>query len=150
MSVDSPTPTSPIIPPVPPEPDVLNLMLVLLRAGGQILGVILLLIGVYYVLVLLGGVLSAANNPAVLEGRIASMAKTLDIEGAQLEVNNDKIPYGRTVGMAALFAWNLLAVFIATSLIQAGGRLIWGPVSERRAMFAAMEEIARASRELPR
>ncbi len=136
--------------PAPGGFDLTYVLSSMFRMAGQILGGVLLLIGVYYALVVLGQILAAGANPANLGPALERMETLLKLEDAKLVIDNTEIPLGRTAAFGALCMWYLLSFWIPLGLIGAGTRFIWGPMAERKAFYNALEEFFRNARQTKR
>ena len=114
------------------------------RLAMQAFGVLLMLVGGYFGIQIAGDVLGMVRKPATLEATLGDMTKALGLEGAEIATEQKPIAIGRVVACVALFLGYFLAVVIAMRLILAGGRLIGGISSERKAFYQAMKEFSTA------
>jgi hypothetical protein len=110
------------------------------RLTSQAAGLLLIILGAYYALHIVADGIQAARNPADLEPAVEGMVRTLELEKANVPVQDEKVPLGRPVAFVALLLWYGLCALVALKLVGAGGRLVLGIVSERREFLAAMKE----------
>ena len=110
------------------------------RVGGQILGVILVLIGAYFAVLILIACVGVLRDPARTGMSVATMSKTIGLEGVQITSGKDQVPIGRAAAGLLLLAWYMVASSISLKLISIGGRMVTGLVAERKEFLAAMKE----------
>jgi hypothetical protein len=111
-----------------------------LRITGQILGGILILIGMYFSVLILIACVGVLRDPGQTGTSVAAMSKIIGMEGAQVTSGKDHVQIGRAVAGVLLLLWYVVASSIALKLIAVGGRMITGVAAERREFLAAMKE----------
>jgi hypothetical protein len=111
-----------------------------LRIVSQVIGLGLILAGSWYALSIIATAIKIARQPSESEPALVEMAKTLKLEGATAPMGEGDIAVDRSASVVALLLWYLLSALISVLLINAGGRLVLGVVSERREFLSAMKE----------
>jgi hypothetical protein len=107
------------------------------RVGGQILGLVLTLIGAYFAIMILSSCIAVLRDPGQSANSVTAMTKTLGIENAQITSGKDQIPIGKISAGVMLLAWYQVAAWISIRLMVVGGQMV---SSGRRELIAAMRE----------
>ncbi len=115
-----------------------------LRVVGQLVGLALLLGGAYHAWSIAQFCLSCAQNPENLEEPVKQMSKVLALENGEVLVEGAHLRFGRILAGLSLIAWYGISAWIAVLLMGAGGKLVLGPISERREFLSAMREFLKA------
>src|SRR5271163_1669090 len=66
-----------------------------LRLGGQVLGTILILIGTYFAVLILGACIGILRDPGQSSASVAAMTKTLGLENAEVSSGKNQVPIGK-------------------------------------------------------
>lgn len=117
-----------------------------LRLAAQVVGIVLILVGAWYVVVILMDVLATARDPAALQPTASAMAQTLNLQDAHALVGEAQVPLGRSVATVVLLVWYVVSGWLAFKLIGAGGQLVLGAMAERRDFLATMRELLVSAR----
>jgi hypothetical protein len=98
------------------------------QATAQVLGMLLVLVGLYCCLTTFFQAYAALREPEKLESAVVQMTKLAGLENVEAKFGPEaNIPIGRAAGLIATGAWTVICVWIAVALLTAGGRLVWGP-----------------------
>ena len=116
------------------------------RLGGQVFGLILIVVGAYYAVLILGACLSVLRDPGQTSSSVAAMTKTIGLDNAEVSSGKNQIPIGKASAAVLLLLWYQVAAWISLKLITIGGRMVLGVVSERREFLAAMKEFMISTR----
>jgi hypothetical protein len=108
-----------------------------IRVGGQLLGLVLILIGAYYAVLILGACIGVLRDPGQTSASVASMTKTIGLEGAEVPSGKNQIPIGKACAGVLLLLWYQVAAWISLKLMTIGGRMV---TSDRREFLSAMRE----------
>lgn len=142
MSMDARSMPEPRMEPEPSYP-VLSTMRVL----GLVIGLILILIGVYFGILILGDVLGLLRDPVTIESPLKTLAAALDLDGVTLELQGKPVKLGRMAAVLILFVGYWICSIIAMKTALAGGRLIAGFNTDRREFYAAARALGDAVRQ---
>src|SRR5262249_32862831 len=107
---------------------------------GQVIGLLLILVGSYFALSAIVTALGIIRDPAGMGPTLESMAKALGIEQVEIPAGEGKIPVGRLGPASLLPGWHAVVAQISVVLIGAGGKLVAGVFLERREFLGAMKE----------
>ena len=95
------------------------------RIAGQVVGLLLVLLGAGYVLYAFTAIGGIVRNPNQLDAAVAAMARTIDAEHLAVKVGEETIAPGRLLAMLILLLWYLLWSWIPLAILGAGGRLLY-------------------------
>jgi hypothetical protein len=119
----------------------------MMKVAIQVLGVLLVLAGAYYVILILGTGIRICRDPSELSTTVATWSKLLKLEDATVQPGTSKIAVGPAAATALIYFWYFLTGTIALSLIGAGGKLISGAMPEREQFLAALKEFLQRFRQ---
>jgi hypothetical protein len=120
---------------------------VLLRWAAQLLGFLLILIGLYGVIHVFSAVGRAVRDPATLEPAVTSMAQLINSEALEITLDGRKLVLGRPVTMVALLLWYVVWGWLAIAMLSTGAKLVFAVMKERREHLAAMKELMITARQ---
>jgi F0F1-type ATP synthase membrane subunit c/vacuolar-type H+-ATPase subunit K len=113
-----------------------------MRIAGQVAGLVLIIAGGCYALLVVVAVLNIARDPSHMTTLLGTMAKAVGLEETTIVTGQNKIPIGRTVGCVLLIAWYQITAWIALKLVATGGQLVSNASAERREFLAAIKQMS--------
>jgi hypothetical protein len=107
------------------------------RVSGQILGIVLTIVGAYFAVMILGSCIAVLRDPGQSSNSVTAMTKTIGLENAQVTSGKDQIPIGKVSAGVLLLLWYQVAAWISIRLMIVGGQMV---SSGRRELISAMKE----------
>jgi hypothetical protein len=114
---------------------------------GRLAGLGLILIGGFYICLILAAAIRIIWNPAVLTPALGAMTRALDLQDAAVTITQSKIPIGHMVACIGLILWYVITSSIALRLIVVGGQLTRQDKTAQRQMIGFMRDFAAAVRQ---
>jgi len=118
----------------------------MLRLAIRALGILLVLAGAYYVILVLTAGIRISRDPTELATTVGAWSKLLKLEDATVQHGTSKIAIGPPAATAAVYLWYFLTGSIALSLIGAGAKLISAAMPQKERFFAALKEFVQRFR----
>ena len=112
----------------------------MLKLATQVLGLLLVLAGAYYVILILATGIRISRDPSELASSMDAWSKLLKLEGTTVQSGTSKIAIGPPAASAMVYLWYFLTGSIALSLIGAGAKLISGAMPEKEQFLAALKQ----------
>lgn len=118
------------------------------RFACQSLGLIFVAVGAYFLTNQFVLVAKVVQSPKELDTAVTEIAGAINADKIVIVAGAEKVPIGKAIAVFALFPWWVLWIWAPAKLVSTGGRLVLGPINERREFFAAIKEFAKSAREL--
>jgi len=132
------------------QPDGFAVLLRLLRMIAAVAGVIAIVLGIYYVVRLLGIVQSALISPAATSPLIAQWAEQLGGRELDLVVDTAVFPLALVLAFVLVGGGTALLAWLSIGLAVAGARILSWTVTDRAAMQRILSHSFGAGRPDPR
>jgi hypothetical protein len=123
--VDDPSLTS-------PPPDLFELSGKIVRVACQLVGLLLILLGAFYVLNVFSAVGGVIAKPEGIEALPKAISQAIDADRMVVKTETTEVAFGKAVAMLFTLLWYLLWAWIPLALLYAGGKLVWWTMQDVR------------------
>jgi len=102
-----------------------------IRFIGLFAGILMLLVGVFCLLRVFGGVYSAINHPTDLKPLVEQWSEVIDGSQLAITINEEKMPFGKVLSVLILGFGAIILTHAALALITSGTRIVLVCVDEK-------------------
>jgi hypothetical protein len=113
----------------------------MLKLAIQVLGILLVLAGAYYVILILTTGIRISRDPSELATTMDAWSNLLKLQDVTVQSGTSKIAVGPPAATAMIYLWYFLTGAIALSLIGAGGKLVSSAMPEKEQFLAALKQL---------
>jgi hypothetical protein len=117
---------------LPQPPDLFDLSGKIVRMACQVVGLLLILLGAFYLLSVFRAVSEIIARPEGLEALPKAIAAAIDSERMIVKTETAEVAFGKAVAMLFTIMWYILWAWIPLALLYAGGKLVWWTLQDVR------------------
>jgi hypothetical protein len=105
-----------------------------LRVAGTVLGIIIIIVGLVFAIMLFEQIYSTLKSPEGFDGAVRQWIPVVGGEDVEVEVEGRPVPVARLMAIVILGGGTVLLVWIAMGFMLTGARIVSWTTSDREAI----------------